>query len=94
MNLQKTIRGFTYLPVTYHNCINWGGFSVCDFCNTPFNEGYLVFVLNSCICPNCFNDWLIRQREYSDEDVAYDLAFQEANQEPWYDYHIKHGHIN
>lgn len=89
--LKTTDKGFTYLPVTYQNCINWGGLSVCDFCNTPFINGYLVFVLNSCICPVCFHDWLERQQHYSEEDIAYDLNYQTECQDSWYKYHIEKG---
>ncbi len=91
--IKTTNKGFTYLPVSYLHCLNWGGFAVCDLCNTPFEEGYLVFILNSCLCPSCFSDWEFRQSHYPDDDVIQDLAFQEANQTPWYDRHIKKGGI-
>lgn len=86
--MQKTNRGFTYLPVTYRDCFSWDGFAVCDFCNTPFQQGYLVFILNSCLCSECMADWLKNQQSYSDEDVKEDLAYQEANQDAWYKYHM------
>lgn len=86
--MQKTSRGFTYLPVTQDDCFSWGGFAICDHCNTPFEHGYLVFILNSAVCPNCMTDWLERQDHYSDEDIREDLAFQEAYQDEWYAYHI------
>lgn len=56
MELQKTLRGFTYLPVTRQDCLSWGGFGVCDFCNQNMQHGYLVHVLNSCICSRC--EWI------------------------------------
>ncbi len=86
--MQKTNRGFTYLPVSSKQCISWGGFAVCDFCNTPFEEGYLVFILNSCLCPNCMSGWLKRQRKYPKKDVQQDLAYQEAHQDAWYNWHL------
>lgn len=86
--MQTTSRGFTYLPVTHDQCISWGGFAVCDFCNTSFQQGYLVFILNSALCPECMADWLKRQQSYSTEDVKEDLAFQEANQDAWYNWHL------
>ena len=91
MNLVQTDSrtGYTYSPVTINHMLNWGGFGVCDLCNNPMSHGYLVFILNSCLCPQCFNDWIARANIYPE-----DLAFQEANQQQWYDYHIKHGHIN
>jgi hypothetical protein len=33
-------------------------------------------------------DWLKRQQSYSTEDVKEDLAFQEANQDAWYNWHL------
>ena len=86
--MQTTSRGFTYLPVSSDDCLSWGGFAVCDYCNASFEQGYLVFILNSCICPECMADWLTRQQSYTDDDVKQDLAFQEANQDEWYAYHI------
>lgn len=81
--------GYTYLPVEHRHMLNWGGFGVCDYCNQNMMHGYLVFVLNSCICSRCLNEWLDRANIYPE-----DLAFQEANQQQWYDWHIQHGHID
>lgn len=80
--------GYTYLPVTREHCYNWGGWAVCDHCNQEFFEGYLVFVLNGCLCPSCFHDWIKRAKIYKE-----DLQYQQEHSQAWYDYHIKHGHI-
>lgn len=85
--LQTTPRGFTYMPVTYRDCINWGGFGVCDSCNQNMQYGYLVHVLNSCICSRCLNEWIERSSHYPQEDVDYDLHYQQENQDAWYKWH-------
>ena len=85
--MKTTRRGFTYLRVTDKDCISWGGYAVCDDCNINFKEGYLVFVLNSCICKECFDEWEQRTLSTSSEDVAYDLDYQSKYQDDWYDYH-------
>lgn len=81
MELQKTPRGFTYLPVTRQDCLSWGVFGVCDFCNQNMQHGYLVHVLNSCICSRC--EWIERSSHYPQEDVDYDLQYQTE----WYKWH-------
>jgi hypothetical protein len=32
--------------------------------------------------------WLKRQQQYSDQDIREDLAYQEAYQTEWYNYHL------
>ena len=87
--LKTTSNGYTFLPVKREHILNWGGFGVCDFCNGDIeHEGYLVFVLNSSICPDCFNNWLKTSKKYQE-----DLDLQEAHQSMWYDYHIRAGKI-
>ena len=87
MPLQTTPQGFTYLPVTRENCLNWGGFGVCDSCNQNMMHGYLVHVLNSCICSRCLNEWIERSSHYSKEDIEHDLRYQQENQDAWYKWH-------
>jgi hypothetical protein len=81
--------GYTYLPVSYYHVLNWGGLGLCDDCNTPLTDGgYLVFVLNRCLCPQCFHEWLARAISYEE-----DLQYQQEHQDNWYNYHIIHGRI-
>ena len=76
--IKKTNRGFNYVEVTPSEVINWGGFCICNFCNRQilFDNLYLVYVLHDVYCKDCFNDWLDRQENYSEEDVLYDLEQQ------------------
>ena len=84
-----TRTGYTYLPVLPQHILNWGGLGVCDFCNTNIiTQGYLVFVLNSCVCPRCFHAWLSRALIYEE-----DLQYQQECQDYWYNYHIINGRI-
>ena len=87
--LCKTPQGYTYLPVRSHHMFNWGGLGVCDDCNQNMQHGYLVFILNRCICSKCLNEWIDRASIYPE-----DLAYQEENQSYWYDWHIRNGHID
>lgn len=86
MKLEKTPQGYTYLPVLPFHIFNWGGLGVCDDCNQDIQQGYLVFILNSCICSSCFNEWIARAKVYPE-----DLAYQEEHQADWYAWH---GHIS
>lgn len=87
--MEKTPQGYTYLPVLPSHIYNWGGLGVCDSCNQDIQQGYLVFILNSCICSNCFNEWVDRAKVYPE-----DLAYQEEHQADWYAWHVRHGHIS
>lgn len=81
--IEVTDNGYYYAKVTNKECLNWGGLSVCDLCGEPFNEGYLVFVLGSCICPKCFNSWLKTSKRYEE-----DLHIQQESSEGWFEYHL------
>lgn len=87
--LSKTPQGYTYLPVHLSHILNWGGLGLCDLCNQNIQHGYLVFVLNKCICSRCLNEWIERANVYPE-----DLAYQKENQLFFYDWHIQHGHID
>lgn len=83
MKLEKTPQGYTYLPVSSHHIFNWGGYGVCDDCNQSLTQGgYLVFILNSCICADCLNEWIDRANVYPE-----DLEYQEEHQADWYKWH-------
>lgn len=62
-----------------------GGYGVCDMCNTPNKEMYLVPVLNSAMCPQCYDDWNNRAIYYED-----DIPFQNA----WNDRYVRMAKVN
>ena len=81
--LQYTPEGYSYVVVNRDECVKWGGFGICDFCGEEFEEGYLSFVLASCICPNCFKDFRKRRTIHTS-----DLELQKFHHESWYSYHL------
>lgn len=79
--IQETDKGYYYAEVSLRECINWGGLGLCDTCNTPIVDGgYLIWVLNSCLCDQCFNAWLNRSKRYEE-----DLQLQYDNSEYWFE---------
>lgn len=64
---------FDVVKTTNVECIEWGGYAICDHCNIEAGTGYLVCVLNSWICPKCFNKWYEHAIRYP-EDVPYESS--------------------
>lgn len=79
-----TKQGYSYLPVTREEMLSWGGLAVCDSCNQNMSHGYLIYILNSCYCARCFNEWQERAHHYPE-----DLQLQERYQDKWYQYHLQ-----
>lgn len=64
-----TPQGYSYIKCTPQECFNWGGSCICDMCDTymaPDNI-YLIFVLHSAICQDCFDEWIKRTKRYDDD---------------------------
>lgn len=60
----KYIGEMSYIEVNTHEIFGWGGICKCDYCNRDIvDKGYLVFLLNSCICEECFSDIVRRYRD-------------------------------
>lgn len=51
-----------------------GGYGLCDMCNTPNKEMFLIPVLNSAMCLQCYEDWNKRAIFYED-----DIPFQNVH---------------
>lgn len=80
-----TNNGYSGYKVAYRDILNWGGYGVCDHCNSDMKlGGYLVYVLNSCVCPSCFNEWQKDSKLYKE-----DLELDKQNSEEWYNNHLK-----
>lgn len=75
--------GYYYAEVTRDECLQWGGFGVCDLCNNDFDKGYLIWVLSDCICQSCFDDWMDHQTRYEE-----DLKMQSIYAKEWFEYHL------
>lgn len=66
----KYIGEMSYVEVNTHEIYSWGGICKCDYCNRDIlDKGYLIFLLNSCICEKCFSDIV---RRYRDTKLSYD----------------------
>lgn len=78
--LLYTDKGYSYIKCTREDCFNWGGASICDTCGRNMQDNmYLIFILGSAICPECFQDWIKRSKRYEE-----DIALQKQRHERWY----------
>ncbi len=83
IKLKYTDKGYSYIECTREDCFDWGGVGICDYCNKPmYKEVYLIFILGSAYCPECFNEWI--KRSERDEE---DLYLQKLNHKKWYSAH-------
>ena len=64
-------KGFKVIETSMTECIDMGGMAVCDNCNQCSDKGYLIAVLNSWFCPQCYNEWMEEAVRYED-DVIYE----------------------
>ena len=87
--IKYTPQGFSYVDVTLQECINWGGYGICNSCGKISNDLKLVYVLTDTYCENCFNDFLERAKFFTKEDIEYELNVQKNNDIKWYEYHLK-----
>lgn len=64
-------KGFLVIEVSAEELSSkMGGYGICDFCNTPSDNGYFVSVLNQWLCSKCYNEWLKRAIRYpQDADI-------------------------
>lgn len=85
--IKYTPQGFSYVDVTFEECINWGGACICDGCNKMHENLKLIFILHDTYCDKCFNEWLERAKTYSKKDIEEDLIIQNKYHLNWYRYH-------
>lgn len=67
----KSEQGYVVYRCILPEIRSWGGLGICDFCGKFNRIGYLVPVLNSCICPSCFDEWNNAHTMYP-EDLPYE----------------------
>ena len=66
----KYIGDMSYIEVNMYEIYDWGGICKCDNCNRDIvDKGYLIFLLNSCICEECFSNIV---RRYRDINLSHD----------------------
>lgn len=84
--IKYTPQGYSYVDVSLEECLNWGGLGICDGCNTgPHQNLKLIWALHDTYCNKCFNNWLERQKNYSKEDVEYDIKLQKSHDKKYYE---------
>lgn len=82
----------SYVEVSTLEVLLWGGYNVCDLCNEEIHyRGYLIYLLNSCICEKCFRE--IESKYKSRKVDEYDLKLQKENQISFYKYHLQGGKL-
>ena len=63
----RTVIGYIAYRATADELAPIGGKGVCDSCNRYSYHGYLIPVLNSYYCPECYRDFCSRARFYPDD---------------------------
>ena len=64
----KIDQGWTIYETSIQEILNWGGHGICDHCNeTMLLGGFLVPVLNHCICEKCFEEWKPRATMHKED---------------------------
>lgn len=88
----KYIGELSYVEVNTLEILLWGGYGICDLCNREIHyRGYLIYLLNNCICEKCFKE--IESR-YKNRNVdEHDLKLQKENQISFYKYHLQGGKL-
>lgn len=84
----KYVGEMSYIEVSPDEIYSWGGMSVCDYCNSKIKDkGYLIFLLNSCVCSNCFEDISKRYKDKSIQES--DRRLQDKYQLDYYKSHLE-----
>jgi hypothetical protein len=69
---EYTPKGHKYIKVTRTQMVGvLHGLSICDNCCKAMDHGYLIPVLNSCYCKDCFEQWKNNTMFY-EEDIDYE----------------------
>lgn len=72
----KTKQGFTIYKSTFFECISaTGGLGICDWCNKSNSTLYIIPILNSAMCPECYKDWIEKNPKYFEEDRSFEEAY-------------------
>ncbi len=88
--IQYTPKGYSYVDVTLEECLNWGGLGICSMCDEVHEELKLIWAIGDTYCNKCFNEWLKRQKMYSQNDIEYDLRLQKQNDKRYYECYSKY----
>lgn len=81
--LEYIKQGYSYVRCNNKECYNWGGGCICDSCGEVMhNKIYLIYILNSAYCENCFKEWSKNAKKYDE-----DLKMQNAHHIDYYNMH-------
>lgn len=84
----KYVGEMSYIEVSPNEIYSWGGMSVCDYCNKDIEDkGYLIFLLHSCVCRECFEDISKRYKDKSIQES--DKRLQDKYQIDYYKSHLE-----
>ncbi len=75
----KSKAGLVVYEVTAEDIKKLGGHGICDHCNNYAKNGFLVAILNSYLCPSCYQKWDNQSQRY-EEDIPI-----EKRREEYYD---------
>lgn len=53
----------------------YGAIGICDYCGKSPENGYYVAVLNQWICPECYHDFISRNKPEPEDSWYEDLMF-------------------
>lgn len=76
----KSRKGYRVFKVSIEEIFNWGGFAVCDSCNSTAFDNVFIPVLNSCYCRECFNRWNSNHELYPEDIVVQDRVISRYKQ--------------
>lgn len=78
-------KGFKVIACSAAECFTaFGGYGICDQCNSASATGYYVAVLNHWLCQKCYEEWSERAINYPE-----DATFEQRN----YDYYKTKLHL-
>ena len=64
--IYENAKGYKIIEVSSYEMWNIGCGNICDHCGNPQNgTGFYVAVLNRWFCPQCFEKWYDRARNYA-----------------------------
>ena len=70
MNMKKTRTkcGYIAYAATADDTKKTGGMGICDYCGKEAGKGYLIPILSSYYCPECYSKW-DESAVYYEEDI-------------------------
>lgn len=71
---EQTTKGHKFIKVSLKEMTGpLRGLGICDSCCKAMFEGYLIPVLNSAYCKNCFDEWQERATWYEEDKFYEDM---------------------